>query len=213
MAPHSSTLPWKISWTEEPGGLQSMGSLRVRHDWATSLSLFTFMHRRRKRQPTPVFLPEESQGWGSLEGAVYEVTQSRTQLKRLSSSSSIPLHRLWIINDCDKPELLSSIGTPVTRFHLASQHNCGCFWRNSGAIFKTMNTAKTLRWLFFSHFSKLSLSSSYTSLCHLTISTGCIHTWDNILFSCLTANSCLTGAKALIIELSTLYVLYKYLRK
>ena len=42
MAPHSSTLAWKIPWTEEPGGLQSMGSLRVGHDWATSLSLFTF---------------------------------------------------------------------------------------------------------------------------------------------------------------------------
>ena len=68
MAPHSSTLAWKIPWTEEPGGLQSMGSLRVRHDWATSLSLFTFMHWRRKWQPTPVFLPGESQGWGSLVG-------------------------------------------------------------------------------------------------------------------------------------------------
>ena len=68
MAPHSSTLAWKIPWTEEPGGLQSMGSLRVRHDWATSLSLFTFMHWRRKWQPTPVFLPWESQGLGSLVG-------------------------------------------------------------------------------------------------------------------------------------------------
>ena len=68
MAPHSSILAWKIPWTEEPGRLQSMGSLRVRHDWTTSLSLFTFMHWRRKRQPTPVFLPGESQGWGSLVG-------------------------------------------------------------------------------------------------------------------------------------------------
>ena len=50
MAPHSSTLAWKISWTEEPGGLQSIGSLRVGHDWATSL--FTFMHWRRQWQPT-----------------------------------------------------------------------------------------------------------------------------------------------------------------
>ena len=68
MAPHSSTLAWKIPRTEEPGGQQSMGSLRVRHDWATSLSLFTFMHWRRKWQPTPVFLPGESQGQGSLVG-------------------------------------------------------------------------------------------------------------------------------------------------
>ena len=66
MAPHSSTLAWKIPWTEEPGALQSMGSQRVGHDWATSLSLFTFMHWRRKWQPTPVFLPGESQGQGSL---------------------------------------------------------------------------------------------------------------------------------------------------
>ena len=62
MPPHSSTLAWKIPWTEEPRRLQSMGSLRVGHDWATPLSLFTFMHWRRKWQPTPVFLPGESQG-------------------------------------------------------------------------------------------------------------------------------------------------------
>ena len=68
MAPHSSTLAWKIPWMEEPGGLQSMGSLRVGHDWATSLSLFTFMHWRRKWKPTPVFLPGESQGRGSQVG-------------------------------------------------------------------------------------------------------------------------------------------------
>ena len=68
MAPHSSTLAWKIQWTEEPGRLQTMGSQRVGHDWATSLSIFPFMHWRRKWQPTPVFLPEESQGRGSLVG-------------------------------------------------------------------------------------------------------------------------------------------------
>jgi len=68
MAPHSSTLAWKIPWAEDPGGLQSMGSLRVGHDWATSLSLFTFTHWRRKWQPTPVFLPGDSQGLGSLVG-------------------------------------------------------------------------------------------------------------------------------------------------
>ena len=68
MAPHSSTLAWKIPWTEEPGRLQSMASLGVGHDWATSLSLFTFMHWRRKWQPTPVFLPGESQGRGEPGG-------------------------------------------------------------------------------------------------------------------------------------------------
>ena len=50
MAPHSSTLAWKIPWAEEPGRLQSMGSLRVGHDWATSLSLFT--HSLEKEMAT-----------------------------------------------------------------------------------------------------------------------------------------------------------------
>ena len=68
VATHSSTLAWKIPQTEEPGRLQSVGLQRVRHNWATSLSLFTFMHWRRKWQPTPVFLPRESQGQQSLVG-------------------------------------------------------------------------------------------------------------------------------------------------
>ena len=87
MAPHSSTLAWRISWTEEPGRLQSMGSLRVWYDWATSLSLFTFIHWRRKWQPTPVFLPGESQGrrslvgcrlWGRTESDTTDVTYQHT---------------------------------------------------------------------------------------------------------------------------------------
>ena len=63
MAPHSSTLAWKIPWMEDPGGPQSMGSLSQ-----TRLTdfTFTFLHWRKKWQPTPVFLPGESQGRGSL---------------------------------------------------------------------------------------------------------------------------------------------------
>ena len=68
MAPHSSTLAWKIPWMEEPGRLQSMGLLRVGNDWVTSPSLFTFLHWRRKSQPNPVFLPGEFHRWGSLVG-------------------------------------------------------------------------------------------------------------------------------------------------
>ena len=79
MAPHSSTLAWKIPWTEEPGRLPPMGLLRVRHDWATSLSPFTLMHWRKKWQPTPVFLPGESQGPGSLVGCcLWGCTESDT---------------------------------------------------------------------------------------------------------------------------------------
>ena len=77
MATHSSTHAWKIPWMEEPRRLQSMGSLGVRHDWATSLSLFTFMHWRRTRQPTPVFLPGESQGrWGLVVCCLWGRTES-----------------------------------------------------------------------------------------------------------------------------------------
>ena len=106
MAPHSSTLAWKIPWAEEPGRLQSMGSLRVGHDWATSLSLFTFMRWRRKWQPTPVFLPGESQGWGSLVGC-----------------------RLWGRTGSDTTEWLSSILAPwkknydQTRQHMKKQRH------------------------------------------------------------------------------------------
>ena len=84
MAPHSSTVAWKIPWMEEPGRLQPMGSLRVRHDLVTSLSLSTFMHWRRKWQPTPMFLPGESQGrrspvgyspWGRTELDMTEATK------------------------------------------------------------------------------------------------------------------------------------------
>ena len=93
MAPHSSTLAWKIPWTEEPGRLQSMGSWRVGHDWAPSLSLFTFMHWRRTWQPTPVFLPGENpRDGGGWWAAIHGVAQSRTRLKRLSSSSSNRLY-------------------------------------------------------------------------------------------------------------------------
>ena len=87
-APHSSTLAWKIPWMEEPGGLQSMGSLRVRYDWATSLSIFTFMHWSRKWQPTPVFLPGESQGRRSLVRCRLWGCRESNTLKQLSSSSN-----------------------------------------------------------------------------------------------------------------------------
>ena len=88
MAPHSSTLARQIPWMEEPGRLQSMGSLRVGHDWATSVLLFAFMRWRKKWQPTPVFLPGESQGrgslvgcrlWGHTESGMTEATQQQQQ--------------------------------------------------------------------------------------------------------------------------------------
>ena len=136
MATHSSILAWRIPWMEELGGLQSMGSQRVGHDWATSLHFTSSFMWRRQWHPTPVLLPGKSHGWRSLVGcspwgheeldttewlyfhfsvtcigegngnplqcsclenprdggawwaAVYGVEESRTQLNRLSSSSS-----------------------------------------------------------------------------------------------------------------------------
>ena len=109
MAPYSSTFGWKIPWMEEPGRLQSMGLLRVRYDWVTSLSLFTFMHWRRQWQPIPVFLLGESQGrrslvgcclWGRTESDTTEATQQqqqqqgrlglRTPVAQMQETGSIP---------------------------------------------------------------------------------------------------------------------------
>ena len=78
MAAHSSTLAWKIPWTEEPGRLQSMGSLGVGYNLATSLSISTFMNWRRKWLPTPVSCLENPRDGGAWWAAVYGVAQSRT---------------------------------------------------------------------------------------------------------------------------------------
>ena len=88
MAPHSSTLAWKIPWMEEPGRLQSMESLGVGHDWTTSLSLFTFIHWRRKWHPLQCSCLENPRDRGAQWAAISGIAQSRTRLKQLSSSSS-----------------------------------------------------------------------------------------------------------------------------
>jgi len=85
MAPHSSTLAWKIPWMEEPGGLQFMGSKRVGQDWATSLSHIG----EGNGNPLQCSCVENPRDGGAWWAAVYGVAQSRTRLKRLSSSSNI----------------------------------------------------------------------------------------------------------------------------
>ena len=81
---HSSTLAWQIPWTEEPGGLQSMGSLGVRHDWVTSLSLSCI--GEGNGNPLQCSCLENPRDGGAWWAAVSGVAQSRTQLKQLSSS-------------------------------------------------------------------------------------------------------------------------------
>ena len=83
MAPYSSTLAWKIPWMEEPGGLQSMGVLQIRHDWATSLSCIG----EGNGNPLQNSCLENPRDGGPWWAAAYGVAQSRTRLKWLSSNS------------------------------------------------------------------------------------------------------------------------------
>ena len=91
MAPHFSTLAWKIPKMEEPGGLQSMGSWRVGHDWVTSLSLFSSCIGEGNGNPLQCSCLENPRDGGAWWAAVYGVAQSQTRLKRPSSSSSITI--------------------------------------------------------------------------------------------------------------------------
>ena len=140
MATHSSTLAWKIAWMEEPGRLQSMGLRRLEHDWATSLSLLTFMHWRRKWQPTPVFLPGEPQGCGSWWAAVHGVAKSWTWLsdfpftshfhalgKEMATHSSVLAWRIpgtgepgWIAQSRTRLKRLSSSSSPAEKLFYQS---------------------------------------------------------------------------------------------
>ena len=125
MAPHSSTLAWKIPWMEEPGRLKPMESLRVGHDWATSLSLFTFMHGEGNGNPLQYSFLENPRDGGAWWASVYGVAQSQTWLKQLSSSSSnfmfffktypwkFPVIQ-WLVGtwhfDCQGPGVKSLVG-------------------------------------------------------------------------------------------------------
>ena len=113
MAPHSSTLAWRIPWTEEPSRLQSMGSLRVGHDWVTSLFTFHFHALEKEMATHSSVLAWRIPGMGAWWAAVYGVAQGRTRLKRLSSSSSsssIPLYHIFFIHlSVDKPSKIISM--------------------------------------------------------------------------------------------------------
>ena len=124
MAPHSSTLAWKIPWTEEPGRLQSMRSLRVEHDRATSLSLFTFMHWRRKWQPTPAFLLGESQGQRSLVG---DCLQGRTESDMTEVTQQQRLTGLsWWLNPLYQPG--KAVNASPRRLSLACSNLPASHW-------------------------------------------------------------------------------------
>ena len=98
MAPHSSTLAWKIPWMEEPGKLQSMGSLGVGHHWETSLSLLILCIGEGNVNPLQCSCLENPRDGGAWWAAVHGVAQSWTRLTWLSSSNSSihSLSRVWL---------------------------------------------------------------------------------------------------------------------
>ena len=88
MAPHSSTLAWKVPWMEEPGGLQSMGSLRVGHNERLHFHFSLSCIGEGNGNPLQCSCLENPRDGGAWWAAVCGVAQSRTRLKRLSSSCS-----------------------------------------------------------------------------------------------------------------------------
>ena len=101
MATHSSTLAWKIPWTEEPGRLQSMRSLRVRHNWGLHFHFSLSCIGEGNGNPLQCSCLESPRDGGAWWAAVHGVAQSRTQLKRLSSSSSSKpaLQKMWHLRE------------------------------------------------------------------------------------------------------------------
>ena len=100
MAPHSSTLAWKIPWTEEPGRLQSMGLRRVRHDWATSLSLFHF-HALEKEMATHSSvlawrIPGTGEPGGLPSTGSHRVGHDWSNLAAAGAALNLSVKKAWI---------------------------------------------------------------------------------------------------------------------
>ena len=121
----AAALAWKIPWMEEPGRLQSMGFLRVGHDWATSLSLFTFMHWRRKWQPTLVFfawrIPATGEPGGLLSMGSHRVGHDWSDLAAVAAEAQfhkegIHVHKRTAENYFNL--LIWSRSTVTSGFHL-----------------------------------------------------------------------------------------------
>ena len=133
MAPHSSTLAWKIPWTEEPGRLQSMGSREESDTTETSLSLFTFMHWRRKWQLTPGLLPGKTHGWRSLVGCSHGVAKSWTWwATSLSLFTFMHWRRKWQPTPVFLPGESQGLGSLVG-CHLWGRNRVGHNWNDLAA--------------------------------------------------------------------------------
>ena len=96
MAPHSSTLAWQIPWTEEPGGLQYVGSLRVGTTERLHFHFSLSCTGEGNSNPLQCSCLENPRDGGAWWAAVSGVAQSRTRLKRLSSSKEVTVGRLYV---------------------------------------------------------------------------------------------------------------------
>ena len=140
--PHSNTLAWKIPWTEEPGRLQSMGSLRVGHDWVTSLSLSCIAEGNGN--PLQCSCLENPRDGGAWWAAVYGVAQSWTRLKWLSSSSSSSLAvTVGYGSFCWAAEIVFPFWSPYS--HLEGQ-NCRELWHFLPTMFSRRYFISHLSW-------------------------------------------------------------------
>ena len=136
MATHPSTFAWKIPWMEEPGGLQSMGLLGVRHNWATSLSCIG----EGNGDPLQCSYLENPRDGGAWWDALYGVVQSRTRLKWLSSSSSSSVSLIFV-NSGRKPFHLLQIMTflsPLFEYlFILLIHSYSFYLSNSTSLFNS----------------------------------------------------------------------------
>ena len=112
MAPHSSTLAWRIPWTEKPGGLQSMGSRRVGHNWETSHSISISCIGEGNGNTLWYSWLENPRDSGAWWAAVYGVAQSQTRPKQLSSSSSSSSRLVMAFLPRSKHLLISWLQSP-----------------------------------------------------------------------------------------------------
>ena len=131
MAPHSSTLAWRIPGTEEPVGLSSVGSHRVGHDWRDLAAAAAGEHGRRQWHPTPVLLPVKPHGWRSLEGCSPSGRWGLDTTKRLHFHFS-----LWCIEEGN--------GTPLQCSCLENPRDRGTWW---AAIYGVTQSRTRLKWL------------------------------------------------------------------